>query len=44
MTVTVNDVVCRNGLRFASLPDCIRLLHLFDRPKDRDRLRRLFPD
>ena len=44
MPVTVNDVVCRDGLRFASLPDCIRILHLFDRPKDRDRLRRLFPD
>ena len=44
MPVKVNDVVCRDGLRFASLPDCIRLLHLFDRPKDRDRLRRLFPD
>lgn len=42
--VIVGNVVCRDGLRFASLADCQRLLRLFNRPKDRERLRRLFPE
>ena len=41
MPVTVVEVVCRSGLRFASLAECKRLLRLFDRPKDRERLQRL---
>lgn len=36
--VEILEVVEKDGLRYASLPDCIRLLKLFGRPKDLQRL------
>lgn len=36
--VTVEEVCHQDGIRFASLQDCIRLLRLFGRPKDLMRL------
>lgn len=36
--VTVEEVCHRDGIRFASMQDCIRLLRLFGRPKDFMRL------
>lgn len=36
--VAVTEVCHRDGIRFASLQDCIRLLRLFGRPKDLMRL------
>lgn len=39
--VSVAEVCHRDGIRFASLQDCIRLLRLFGRPKDLMRLERV---
>ncbi len=44
LPVRVEEVVEREGLRYASLAECCRLMRLFDREKDRERLRRYFPE
>ncbi|MCR4922289.1 MAG: hypothetical protein K5945_11385 [Bacteroidaceae bacterium] len=41
LPVSVEEVVEREGLRYASFAECLRLMRLFDREKDRERLRRL---
>ena len=44
LPVQVEELVEREGLRYASLAECCRLMRLFDREKDRERLRRYFPE
>ena len=44
LPVRVEEVVEREGLRYASLAECCRLMRLFDREKDRERMRRYFPE
>lgn len=41
-SVEIAEVVEKDGLRYASLPECVRLLKLFGRPKDIQKLSLLF--